>query len=646
MKKHALALAVIGACGLVPQAFGHELAFSKKDNIKVEVPGDSTHWCKPDLELTITRPAWDDQALLSGLVAKLPFVLTKDCAQAKVTWRAVDASGNLYATGAGTAANLGVVTLAAAPAPAAAPATPAAAPAAPAPTPAPAAQDALPGPVPAPAAAPAPAPVAAAPAPAPETPAPAPAAKPEPPAAVAVVAPAPQPASAPVGLASPQAAVPPTVEAPQAPVSGTAVVAPATADFGRSLVLQHPQLMSITDGAGCKWVLSKSSISDGDTLAFATSPPMPCAASGYAEGDFDKLTWKVTNTFRGENWNRVYVHPSTLMFNKSLEAAVKDKAVSFVTPNADQALFLLGEIPGRQMKVYLAFQRSSYRVLQPFGSDPYYVAITPDESFALDPVKYKEAALEIFQLVKSTSPSTTDVENFFVAKSLAALYPASGWGDDAGKIVRNRLGENRGSLYFDAQQGTNWAVQREQRRVREERTRLAQLAQLHTQILARYEQLQAGMKDFQGRETEALAQMAGIQVKLPSPLAQQDPASSRSVAPMMVHVTGKKGDFYKIDFPSKGRLVADEEYSEGWYVAQVANATPYYPLDDGHAVPTYRAYSAGAPEPCKQDHCADRVSFGAVLAKEFPNAGIDFSWTPAVSQKYLTDWNNASAQVQ
>lgn len=30
MKKRALALAVVGACGLLPQAFAHELAVSKK----------------------------------------------------------------------------------------------------------------------------------------------------------------------------------------------------------------------------------------------------------------------------------------------------------------------------------------------------------------------------------------------------------------------------------------------------------------------------------------------------------------------------------------------------------------------------------------------------------------------------------------
>ena len=110
MKKHALALAVIGACGLVPQAFAHELAFSKKDNIKVEVPGDATTWCKPQVDLTITRPAWDNQELLSGLLTKLPFVFAKDCSTAKVNWKAVDAKGNLYASGSGNASNLGLVT--------------------------------------------------------------------------------------------------------------------------------------------------------------------------------------------------------------------------------------------------------------------------------------------------------------------------------------------------------------------------------------------------------------------------------------------------------------------------------------------------------------------------------------------------------
>ena len=82
MKKHALALAVVGVCGLVPQAFAHELAYSKKDNIKVEVPGDASTWCKPQVDLTISRPAWDNQELLTGLLSKLPFVFAKDCSTA------------------------------------------------------------------------------------------------------------------------------------------------------------------------------------------------------------------------------------------------------------------------------------------------------------------------------------------------------------------------------------------------------------------------------------------------------------------------------------------------------------------------------------------------------------------------------------
>ncbi|WP_448176691.1 hypothetical protein [Pseudomonas putida] len=615
MKKHALALAVIGACGLVPQAFAHELAFSKKDNIKVEVPGDATSWCKPHVDLTITRPAWDNQELLSGLLTKLPFVFAKDCSTAKVSWKAVDAKGNLYASGSGNASNLGLVTLAAAPA-AVAPAPVAA----PAPVPAPVQPEApvAAAAASAPAAEPAPAVVEAAPAKAEATPAPAP---------------------APAVAAEPAPVVPPV------PAPATAVAAAPTSDFGRSVVLENRNLMQVTDGAGCKWVLSKSIIGDGDTLSFGTTPAMPCPASGFGEGSFEKISWKAVGTYRGDNWNRVYAHPSGLIFIKNLEPAVKNKAVSYLTAQADQAAFLVGEIPGRQMKVYLIFSRSSYGVLRPFGSDPYYVVVTPDESFALDAAKYKEAALEIFDLIKTTSPTTTDVATLFIVKDLSAISNNI-WGNDAQKITRNRIGINRQGLFFDVREGTNWAVQREQRRVREARQRQQELARVHTRVLERYQQLQDGMSDFKGRETEALAQMAGIKVRFASPLEQQNPATSASVTPMMVHVTGTQGDFYTIDFPSKGRLVADEEYSEGWYVTQVANATPYYPLDDGRAVPTYRAYSVGEPEACKQDHCADRVSFGAVLAKEFPNAGIDFSWTPEVSQKYVNDWNNASAMVQ
>ncbi|OEC37033.1 hypothetical protein A7D27_25830 [Pseudomonas sp. 1D4] len=632
MKKRALALAVVGACGLAPQVFAHELAYSKKDHIKVEVPGEAATWCKPEVELTIRRPVWDNQVLLTGLVAKLPMVLGKDCPAAKVTWKAVDATGNLYASGAGTAANLGIVTLASAQS---------------------TAQALAPNTV-----SEAPAPVATPPAAQPVTP---------PAAATTTLAPTTETAPSAVQPAvvesvvqqepssSPRPAIAPAESqlqpAPQepapVPAAPTAVAEAPTPDFGRSLVTGHNQLTAIADGAGCKWMISKSTYDQSDgSLAFGSTPAMPCPASGFAEGSFEKLSWKVPNTYRGDNWNRVYVHPSGLMFNKGLEDAVKGKALSFLSPKADQALFLLGEVASRQMKVYLAFQRPTYRVLGPFNGDPYYVVTTADESFALDAAEYKRAALEVFQLIKTTSPTTVDVANFYVAKNLDALYPVNGWGDDKEKIVRNRLGENRGQFYFDVQEGSNWAMQREQQRVREERRRQEQLAVIHTRVLERYEQIKAGMKDFEGRETEALAQMAGIKVRFNSPLSLQDPNTSKRVNPMMVHVTGKRGDYYEIDFPSKGRLAADQEFANEWYVVQVANMTPYLPLEDGRAVPTFRAYAVGELEACKQEHCADKVSFGAVLAREFPDAGIDFSWTPEVSQQFVNTWNNASAQIQ
>ena len=657
MKNRALALVVVGACGIAPQAWAHQLAYSKTEQIQVNVDGEATTWCKPEVAITMQRPTWDDQKPLNTLLSKLPYILGQECPTAKVTWKAVDAKGAVYATGAGYATNLGLATLTSPPAaPAAAAPAVSVAPVASPPTPpaAVAAASVLPA-----AAAPtepaAAAPVVAAPAPAPVTapviPQPAPEASPAPvqpvpvaqvPVTVAPVAPVAAVATVPVEAA------PAATPNPAAPAEAPAAVAAVpTGDFGRSLVLANQNLMGITDGSGCKWVISKSVTDESDpSLSFQSTPAMPCSASGYAEGSYDKLRWAVPNTYRGDTWSKTTVHPSGLMFNQALVPAVKGKALSFLNSRADQALFQVGELPARNMKVYLAFERPNYRVLSPFASDPYYVVITADEAFALDAVELKRAVVEVYQLVKATSPTTVGLSNLFFAKNFEALYPEGYASETKDSILKTRMGENRGEFYFDARQGNNFALRREEIRLREVRRLQQQMAELHTRVLARYEQLKSGLKEFEGREAEALAQMAGIKVTFPSPIAMQDPNSSKSAVPMMIHVTGKSGDYYEVDFPRKGRVQTDAELESQWYVLPAANMTPFLPLEDGRAVPTYRVYTAGAAEACKQDHCADRVSFGAVLAKEFPGAGIDFNWTPAVSQQHVIDWQQASAQIQ
>lgn len=649
MKNRALALVVVGACGIAPQAWAHQLAYSKTEQIQVNVDGEATTWCKPEVAITMQRPTWDDQKPLNTLLSKLPYILGQECPTAKVTWKAVDAKGAVYATGAGYATNLGLATLTSPPAaPAAAAPAVSVAPVASPPTPpaAVAAASVLPA---------AAAPVVAAPAPAPVTapviPQPAPEASPAPvqpvpvaqvPVTFAPVAPVAAVATVPVEAA------PAATPNPAAPAEAPAAVAAApTGDFGRSLVLANQNLMGITDGSGCKWVISKSVTDESDpSLSFQSTPAMPCSASGYAEGAYDKLRWAVPNTYRGDTWSKTTVHPSGLMFNQALVPAVKGKALSFLNSRADQALFQVGELPARNMKVYLAFERPNYRVLSPFSSDPYYVVITADEAFALDAVELKRAVVEVYQLVKATSPTTVGLSNLFFAKNFEALYPEGYASETKDSILKTRMGENRGEFYYDARQGNNFALRREEIRLREVRRLQQQMAELHTRVLARYEQLKSGMKEFEGREAEALAQMAGIKVTFPSPIAMQDPNSSKSAVPMMIHVTGKSGDYYEVDFPRKGRVQTDAELESQWYVLPAANMTPFLPLEDGRAVPTYRVYTAGAAEACKQDHCADRVSFGAVLAKEFPSAGIDFNWTPAVSQQHVIDWQQASAQIQ
>ncbi|WP_144967984.1 hypothetical protein [Pseudomonas sp. DE0010] len=400
MKYSALALAVVGAFGLVPDALSHELAFSKKDQVMVEVPGTADTWCKPDIELTISRASWDNQQTLERLVSVLPVVLGKDCPAAKVTWKAVDASGKPYASGFGNAANLGIVSLA------------------------------------------------------------------------------------------------------------------------------QPQLRQ-----------------DGPTTALssAASTVVPEAAAE-------------TQTTAG--------------------TAASTEGVN--SPKAEATT----------------------------------------QSVATEPVPAR-AQDELAAVTGDTIP--------------AAVVDAVATDGDRSVVLSNtQLAQ----------------VEDGEERAQEARRQMERMANLHTRVLARYEQLKASLKETSGHESEALAQLAGIRARFSSPLAMMDPGSSMRASPMMVHVTGHEGDYYQIDFPGPGRLKSDRKLGNEWYVLQAANLTPVAPLVGAKAVPTFKIYSAEEPEPCKQASCAERVSFGAVLGGEFPDAGIDFRWTPDVSQQHLNAWKNASAQIQ
>jgi len=111
MNKRIL-FALVSAGLVIGQAQAHQLAFSKAEQVSVNVPGEASNWCQPAAELTLERPTWDSREPLDRLLSKIPFVLSQECASAKFTWKAVDAKGQLYASGEGTAKNLGLVNLA------------------------------------------------------------------------------------------------------------------------------------------------------------------------------------------------------------------------------------------------------------------------------------------------------------------------------------------------------------------------------------------------------------------------------------------------------------------------------------------------------------------------------------------------------
>lgn len=108
---------VLCTLAVTQSAVGHELAFSKSENVRVLVPGEAGSWCKDSLTLTFERDRWDDKMPLERLLPKIPFILGQDCPQAKVAWKAQDKAGKVFAQGNGNASNLGLINLEAVPTP-------------------------------------------------------------------------------------------------------------------------------------------------------------------------------------------------------------------------------------------------------------------------------------------------------------------------------------------------------------------------------------------------------------------------------------------------------------------------------------------------------------------------------------------------
>lgn len=626
MSKRFICVLAIGVAAVAQQAMAHELAFSKSENVRVTVPGEANNWCKDSLALSFERDSWTDSGPLDRLLPKIPYILSQECPKAKITWTAMDKAGVIYANGSGNAQNLGLINLRQAVAHAPVPAAPATAPVEPAP-----------------------APVAAAPAVAAQTPAPALAPVVAEPAPVAQ-APAPTPAATPAPAPVEQAAAPAPVVTPAQPPAPAELAKPAapalvSSDLGRSYLLSTGYFTQIKDQTGCNW-LGDNAQMDGQPDLYSVKSTGGSCVGGNALGVFKRAELNhVDGSSRSNDYNFMIL-PSGLTFSNQLGESVKNLPVTFINDRKDKVLMEVGSVPGKDMKVYLSFNRgSNNNMFGEFSSSPSFVAITQDESFAFDERQLLDTLRAIHDTVRANYQGRLDGVYTYVAKDIKSLYPnrneqanSNNW------ILQTSMTERDGEMVTDLRRVDNYAVRRKQQLDRVAQQKLEQDYRLHSQLMDRYntarEKISAGTS-----EVDYVAQMEGIATTQPSYNVLMNPSMAKTPFKMLVKVEDRKGDYYQVTQPSPARLYSEKDLEPGWYIMPVVSKTFVTPYEKGHAVVSLQGYpNFGA---CEQEKCADVLSLAHAVAADVGrwNTNVDLSnWTPEESQKVIDAYNAMKQQ--
>ncbi|MBD8615663.1 hypothetical protein IFT69_18340 [Pseudomonas putida] len=640
MSKRFMCVLALGVAAVAQQSMAHELAYSKTEHVRVSVPGEANNWCKDNVALSFERDSWTDTGPLDRLLPKIPFILGQECPKAQITWTATDKAGVVYANGSGNAQNLGLVNLkqaiAQAPQPAPAPAPVVAV----APVVAPVAATVAPAPVEAPAAAAAqastPAVTAVEQAPAPAVAATAPTPAPEPAA----------PAPAPVVVQQPVAQVATPAPAP-APVEVAKPAAPAlvSSDLGRSYLLSTGYFTEITDQNGCKWLGDNNQMGSQADMYSVKSTGGSCA-NGNALGVFKRGELNhVDGSNRSSNYNFMIL-PSGLAFSPQMGESVKNLPVTFINDRKDKVLMEVGTVPGKDMKVYLAFNRgSNNNLFGEFSSSPSFVAITQDESFAFDDRQLLDTLRAIHATVRENYKGRLDGVYTYIAKDFKTVYPNRGQqGNAANWIVQTTMTENDGAMVTDLRRVDNYAVRRKQQLDRVAQQKLEQDFQLHNQLMDRYntarEKISGGMS-----EVDYVAQMEKIATRFPDFSALMNPAMARSPSKMLIKVEDRKDDYYPVTQPGVARLYSERDLEPGWYIMPVVSKSFVTPFEKGRAVVALQGYPEfGA---CEQEKCADVLSLAHAVAADVGrwNTNVDLSnWTPEASQKVIDAYHAMKQQ--
>lgn len=597
-KRILLAVASVGL--LIGQAHAHQLAFSKAEQVSVNVPGEANAWCQPAVELTLERPTWESREPLDRLLSKIPFVLSQECPSAKFTWKAVDAEGKLYASGEGSAKNLGLVNLVV---PISAEVAVAKVEASsPAPTPEVTEQKVAPVVEQAPIQAEAQ--VVATATPAEST------AQPQQAAEVTTVAPEAPAAEAPVAV----------VDIAQGPKSGD--------QLGRGLVLAHDYYVPVKDQNGCQWMLYGQEVQLNPDNFNVVSEGAACV-EGYVKGEFKSAQLMRNDGRRGYSLKNGYVHPSGIIMSAKVGKYMDNLPLAYIKTDASQVVFEVGEMKDPDIKIHLAYQRrSTDSALYAYSSSPYYVGLTADESFAYDAVRAEEVAHKIRAMALTHYRGEDPQRSLYITKDLPALYPVGYGVRNSDHMVFSALVDDDRFRMAD-----NHALDRKQQREREELAKLEYEAEVQARMLSDYEQAVERQKTSGKSEVDYVAANSGYIYRVPAPIDLMNPKKSMRFQKLVAKVDGKDGDYYVTSYPGKMRLSSSVELEDGWQILGVVNTTFIDKGDEKVITPTFMVVpNVDAPKPCEQEKCADQLTIASLITKDWrrsSNVVLEWdSWTP------------------
>lgn len=607
MNKRIL-FAVMSAGLLAGQAQAHQLAYSKAEQVSVNVPGEANSWCQSAVEMTLERPTWDSREPLDRLLSKIPFVLSQECASAKFTWKAVDAQGKLFASGEGTAQNLGSVNLAA--------------PVAPVEVPAPVVAQTTSAPV------------------SPEQPQPQALTTLVGDTAVSEKVAVEQPAA----QAEPQALKELVGEVQKAPVEVAQKVL-SVEELGRKVLNENGRYLAVDDQNGCKWMMNGQEVKLSPELYRIKSEGATCE-NGYARGVFKSIQLVDQNGRSGYGLKNGYVHPSGVIMSADVGPYVDTMPLVFMKADASQVVFEVGSLAEPAIKVNLAYQRNNSSALYPYKNAPYFVGVTDEESFAFDAAQAEAVAVKIRELGLSVYQGGNNQRSLFITKNLPALYPV-GYGSNGSDHMVFKAYVDESGMRMER----NFALERKQRREREEFGRLEMEAETHSRILGDYQRAIESQERSGKSEADYVAKERRFINHVPSPIDLMNPRKSSRLNVLVANVSGKEGDYYITSYPGKIRLNSDVELEQGWQLIGVVNTT-FLDQGDGKLItPTFKVLpTATEVKSCEQEKCADRLTVASMVAESWKrgsNVELDWdTWTPEVSKAVVERFEELKAARQ